>query len=367
MPVPIVARTPGRVNAFAANEYLLSNGALDSGRDLSATPRWRMVAGDMYPDPDHVASDAEAAARRIAGIVRETPLRRSAAFSEAVGADVYFKLENRQHTGSFKLRGATNCLMTLSAEQRDAGCVAASSGNHGAAVAYAMRELGVDGVIFVPEHTSPAKIEAIRGYGGDVRLFGTDGLDTEQHARAHAQRHGMYYVSPYNDAAVVAGQGTCGVEIARQLPDAEAAFIAVGGGGLISGAGSVLKRCNPGIELTGCQPEASAVMARSVAAGRVLDLPSDRTLSDGTAGGIEPDAITFELCRELVDEFVLVGEPDIAAAMRDYMAAGNERIEGAAGVAIAALMARSKTIAGQKVVVVICGGNVTQAILDEIG
>jgi threonine dehydratase len=325
-----------------------------------------MVAGDMLTDPEHVASAAAAAAERIAGIVRETPLRRSTAFSDAVGADVYFKLENHQHTGSFKLRGATNCLMTLSAAQRHSGCVTASSGNHGAAVAYAMRELGVNGVIFVPEQTSPAKIEAIRGYGGDVRFFGTDGLDTEQHARAYAEQHGMYYVSPYNDAAVVAGQGTCGVEIARQLPDVEAAFIAVGGGGLISGVGSVLKCRNPGVELFGCQPAASAVMAASVAAGRVLDLPSQRTLSDGTAGGVEPDSITFALCRALVDEFVIVGEPEIAAAMRDFMAAEGDRIEGAAGVAIAALMARRESLAGRQVVVIICGGNVTQAILDEI-
>lgn len=320
----------------------------------------------MRMDPEHVATQADIAAGRIAGIVRQTPLARSAAFSEAVGADVYFKLENHQHTGSFKLRGATNCLMTLSVEQREAGCVTASSGNHGAAVAYAMRELDVDGVIFVPEQTSNAKIEAIRGYGGDVRFFGTDGLDTEQHARAYAQQHGMYYVSPYNDPAVIAGQGTCGVQIAEQLPDADAAFIAVGGGGLISGVGSVLRRHNPGLKLFGCQPEASAVMAESVAAGRVLDLPSRKTLSDGTAGGVEPDSITFGLCRELVDEFVLVGEPEIAAAMRHYMAAENDRIEGAAGVAVAALMARKVAVAGSKIVVIICGGNVTQAVLDTV-
>jgi threonine dehydratase len=326
-----------------------------------------MVGSIMTQTPDDIATAAELAATRIAGIIRETPLRYSATFSEATGAEIYFKLENHQHTGSFKLRGATNCLMTLSADQRAAGCVTASSGNHGAAVACAMRELGVDGVIFVPEQTSPVKVDAIRGYGGDVRFFGTDGLDTEQHARAYAERRGMYYVSPYNDAAVVAGQGTCGVEIARQLPDLDAAFIAVGGGGLISGVGSVLKRHNPDLRLVGCQPEASAVMAQSVAAGRVLDLPSGRTLSDGTAGGVEPGAITFELCRQVVDEFVLVSEQDIAAAMRRYLQAENDRIEGAAGVAIAALEARKADIAGRKVVVIICGGNVTQAILDTIG
>jgi threonine dehydratase len=325
-----------------------------------------MVGSIMEQTPDAIATAAELAATRIAGIVRETPLRPSAAFSETLGAEIFFKLENHQHTGSFKLRGATNCLMTLSAEQRSAGCVTASSGNHGAAVACAMRELGIDGVIFVPEQTSPVKVDAIRGYGGDVRFFGTDGLDTEQHARAYAEQQGMYYVSPYNDAAVIAGQGTCGVEIARQLPDVDAIFIAVGGGGLISGVGSVLKRRLPAVRVVGCQPEASAVMARSIAAGRVLDLPSDKTLSDGTAGGVEPDAITFDLCRQVVDEFVLVSEQDIAVAMRSYMAAENDRIEGAAGVAIAALAARKADIAGRKVVVIICGGNVTQAILDTI-
>lgn len=316
--------------------------------------------------PDIIATAADEAATRIDGIICETPLRRSAAFSDATGAEVYFKLENHQHTGSFKLRGAANCLMTLSAEQRTAGCVAASSGNHGAAVAYAMRELGIGGVIFVPEHTSQAKVDAIRGYGGDVRFFGTDGLDTEQHARAYAERHDMYYVSPYNDPAVVAGQGTCGVEIVRQLPDVDAAFIAVGGGGLISGTGSVMKRHNPDLLLVGCQPEASAVMARSIAAGKILDLPSEKTLSDGTAGGVEPGAITFGLCRQVIDDFVLVSEREIAAAMRDYMTAENDRIEGAAGVAIAALLARKDDIAGRKVVVVICGGNVSQAVLDTI-
>ncbi len=326
-----------------------------------------MVSRDMHPNPEQVAVESERAAERISTIVRETPLRRSAALSDAIGAEVFVKLENLQHTGSFKLRGTTNCLLTLNPGQRAAGCVVASSGNHGAAVAYAMRELGVDGVIFVPEQTSEAKIEAIRGYGGDVRFFGTDGLDTEQHARAYAEQHGMFYVSPYNDAAVVAGQGTCGVEIVRQLPDAEAAFIAVGGGGLVSGVGSVLKRHNPDMRIVGCQPGASAVMAKSVAAGRVLDLPSETTLSDGTAGGVEPDSITFELCRELVDEWVLIGEPEIAAAMRGYMAEGNDRIEGAAGVAVAAVTARKEAIAGRKVVVIICGGNVTQAILDAIG
>jgi len=313
-----------------------------------------------------IADAARHASERIAEVVRETPLKHSKAFSTADGAEVYLKLENQQHTGSFKLRGASNCLMSLDAEQRNKGCVAASSGNHGAAVAYAMRELDMSGVIFVPEQTSTTKVEAIRGYGGDVRFFGADGLDTEQHAREFAATKGMYYVSPYNDAAVVAGQGTCGIEIAAQLPDIDAVFVAVGGGGLISGVGSVLRERNPALRIYACQPEASAVMARSVEAGRILDLPSEPTLSDGTAGGVEPDAITFELCRELVDEFVLVSEQQIAAAMRQYHDAEKHRIEGAAGVAIAALLSRKSTLGGMKIAVIICGGNVSEATFSSI-
>jgi threonine dehydratase len=313
-----------------------------------------------------IATSAGRAAARIADIVCETPLHRSATLSEALGAQVYCKLENHQRTGSFKLRGASNALMTLSAEQRDAGCVTASSGNHGAAVAYAMRQLNIGGIIFVPEKTSSAKVDAIREYGGDVRFFGTDGLDTEQHARQFAAKNNMYYVSPYNDAAVIAGQATCGIEICSQLPDIDAAFISVGGGGLISGVGSVLKAHHPQLRLFACQPEASAVMAHSVDAGRILDLPSEATLSDGTAGGIEPEAITFALCRELVDDFVLVSEDEIAAAMRNYMAAEQQVIEGAAGVALAALMKRKDEVSGLKVVVIICGGNISKGKLDTV-
>ena len=311
-----------------------------------------------------VAASAERAAKRITELVRETPLEYSPFFSKKFSADVYLKLENEQHTGSFKLRGASNRLMTLSSGQRAKGCVAASSGNHGAAVAYAMRALDTSGVIFVPRQTSKAKVEAIRSYGGEVRFFGNDGLDTEQHAREYATSNGMFYLSPYNDAEVIAGQGSCGIEIAKQMHDVDAVFIAVGGGGLISGLGSVLKTRNPGIRIIGCQPAASPVMAKSVQAGRILDMPSEPTLSDGTAGGIEAEAITFELCRHLVDEFVLVSENQIAQAMREFSAEQQSEIEGAAGVAIAALNHCHESIAGKKVVIVICGGNISQETLD---
>ena len=315
---------------------------------------------------EETAARAGEAATRIADHIRHTPLRRSAAFSEELGADVFFKLENHQATGSFKLRGATNRLLTLSDAQRARGCVAASSGNHGAAVACAMQKLGVNGIIFVPEQTSPAKVEKIKGYGGDVRFFGTDGLDTEQHARAYAEQHGMFYLSPYNDDEVIAGQGSCGVEIVAELPDVSAVFVAVGGGGLIGGVGAVLKEHSPGIHVCGCQPLASPVMTRSIEAGEIIDMPSEATLSDGTAGGIEEDAITFSLNQAVVDEWVVVDEERIAAAMRLYMEREDDVIEGAAGVAVAGLLGRREIIAGKKVVVVICGGNVSEETLQSI-
>ena len=313
-----------------------------------------------------VATRAWQAARRIAPQIERTPLLHSAAFSDRLGADIFFKLENRQSTGSFKFRGATNRLLTLSGEQRAQGCVAASSGNHGAAVACAMQKLDVKGVIFVPEQTSSAKVDKIKAYGGDVRFFGTDGLDTEQHARAFAAKNGMFYLSPYNDQDVMAGQGSCGVEIVEDLSDVDAVFVAVGGGGLIGGIGAVLKDHDSTIQVFGCQPLASPVMARSVEAGEIIDMQSEATLSDGTAGGIEEDALTFPVNQAVVDDWVLVKEEQIATAMNLYMECEEDVVEGAAGVAVAGLLERRNEIAGKTVVVVICGGNISEETLRKV-
>ncbi|MDJ0748251.1 MAG: threonine/serine dehydratase [Woeseiaceae bacterium] len=312
------------------------------------------------------AANARAAAKRVASLVEHTPLIRSPSFSEELGADIRFKLENRQTTGSFKLRGASNRLLTLSREQRERGCVAASSGNHGAAVACASQKLGIDCIVFVPEQTSPAKVDKIRHFGGDVRYFGTDGLDTEEHARAFAAEHGKFYLSPYNDEEVVAGQGTCGVEIVESLPDLDAIFVAVGGGGLVGGVGSVLKEHDSSIRVHGCQPLASPVMARSIEAGRILDLPSGPTLSDGTAGGVEQGSVTFPLNQAVVDDWIVVDEAAIADAMRRYMDSEGDIIEGAAGVAVAGLLERRREVAGKTVVVLVCGGNVADETLRKV-
>ncbi len=312
------------------------------------------------------AANAREAAKRIASLVERTPLVRSSSFSDELGADVWFKLENRQTTGSFKLRGASNRLLTLSDAQRERGCVAASSGNHGAAVSCAAQQLGIDCIVFVPEQTSPAKVEKIREFGGDVRFFGTDGLDTEEHARAFAAESGKFYLSPYNDEEVVAGQGTCGIETIESLPELDAVFVAVGGGGLIGGVGSVLKDHDISIKVYGCQPLASPVMARSIEAGKILDLPSHATLSDGTAGGIEQGSVTFPLNQAVVDDWIVVDEAKIAGAMRRYMDSEGDIIEGAAGVAVAGLLERRSEVAGKTVVVLICGGNVADETLRKV-
>jgi threonine dehydratase len=317
-------------------------------------------------DKNLLPANAVLAANRIGAHIRETPLDYSPALSELSGAKVYLKLENLQHTGSFKLRGAFNKLLTLTPEERAAGGVAASSGNHGAAIAYAMSKLGVSGVIFVPEQTSPTKVDAIKRAGGEVRFFGNDGLDTEMHAREYAEQNDMVYLSPYNDLDVIAGQGTCGVEIARQLSAIDAVFIAVGGGGLISGVGSFLKSVNPAISVIACQPLASAVMTESVKAGEILDLPSEPTLSDGTAGGIEAGSITFDICRGLVDDYQVVTEEQIAEAMCLFIDSHHMLPEGAAGVAIAGFLASAEKYQGKNVVIIVCGGNISRETLKKV-
>jgi threonine dehydratase len=306
------------------------------------------------------------AADRIGDYIRQTPMEYSAYLSALMGANVWLKLDNLQITGSFKLRGACNKLLCLSPQQAAKGCVAASSGNFGAAVAYAMSKLGIEGVIFVPETASSAKVDAIRRAGAEVQRFGTDGLDTEDHARQFAADKGMTYLSPYNDADVIAGQGTCGVEIARQVGNIDALFVAVGGGGLIAGVAGYLKSVHPHMQVIGCQPAASAVMAASSKAGRLLDMPSEPTLSDGTAGGIEAGAITFELCEALVDDYVLVSEDAIAQAMREFIDAHHMLLEGAAAVPLAALKQVGDRYQGRDVVAIICGANISRETLRGI-
>jgi threonine dehydratase len=301
----------------------------------------------------------EAAEARIRAHVRQTQLEHSAVLSALTDASVYLKLENLQRTGSFKVRGAFNRILSLTEQERARGIVAASSGNHGAAVALAMSQCAVGGVIFVPENASRAKVENIRRLGGDVHAAGEESGASEIFARGYAGDHGMTYISPYNDEAVIAGQGTIGAEIARELPSVEAVVVSVGGGGLISGVAGYLKAMKPGLEAIGVSAKNSMAMSESVRAGHVVETEHLPTLSDGTAGSIEQGTITFGLCRALVDSFVDIGEDDIRSALRLFIESHAMLCEGSAALAIAGLLASKKRLRGKTVVVVICGANIT--------
>jgi len=312
------------------------------------------------------AADVLAAARRLRGLVRQTRLVESPELSAIARQPVYLKLENEQITGSFKVRGAMNKLLALAPEQRQAGLVTASSGNHGAAVAYGARSLGLTALVFVPKHASPTKVAAIQQFGAEVRFAGGDVAETESIARDYAARHTLAYVPPYNDWDVVFGQGTIGVELLGQLPELDIVFVTVGGGGLAGGVASYLKAAPRRIAVVGCLPERSPVMAASVRAGRIVEWPSLPTLSDGSAGGIEPDSITFSLCRDLIDEYVLVSEEEIAAAVRLALDPLHYQIEGAAAVALAGLLKRQELARGRCAAVILCGANISLATLAAI-
>ena len=306
------------------------------------------------------------AAQRIRPFIRETPLLRSAWLSRESGCEVYLKLENLQHTGSFKLRGAFNKLLSLTPAQRERGVITASSGNHGAALAYALQALNVNGTICVPADASPAKIAAIRAFGQEVQFYGDDCVETEAFARRQAERHGMIYISPYNDPQIIGGQGTIAVELAKQLDHIDAVFATLGGGGLLSGIGLYLKTVFPRMRLAGCSPANSAVMLDSLRAGKILDLPSQPTLSDGSAGGVEAGAITFDICRKVLDDSIKVSEDAIAQAMRDIFTHEHLLIEGAAGTAVAGFRERQKDYRGQNVVIILCGANLAPDTLKSI-
>lgn len=307
-----------------------------------------------------------AASERLAPYVRRTPCDVSLALSARYGADVWLKGEHLQHAGSFKTRGATNRLLSLTPDEQRVGVVAASTGNHGASVAWAGRTLGIRVRVFVPEGASPAKIEMIERYGADVRTHGSDGLDAEVFARQHATENRMPYISPYNDPFVIAGQGTVGVEIAEQMGSVDALIVSVGGGGLIGGAAAYLKRVLPNVRVIGASPQNSPVMALSVRTGHIVEYASQPTLSDGTAGGVEQGAITFDLCRTFIDDWVQVPEEEIARAMREFIADHHQLIEGAAGVALAALAKRARELRGQRVALVLCGGNLSIDTLRKV-
>ncbi len=327
-----------------------------------------MENGEM--ETSSVAREAKSAMRRIAPYIRRTPVESAPALSSSRSGEergaVFLKLENTQLSGSFKIRGAFNTMLSLSESDRRGGIVAASTGNHGAAVAMAGKTLECPVTVCAPGGTAQGKIDLMRSLGAEVVLEGEDCVVAETAGRHLADRRGATYLSPYNDLRVVAGQATLGLELDEQIDELETVFVSLGGGGLAAGVGAAIKAARPSARLVACSAERSAVMHHSLEAGRILDLDSMPTLSDGTAGGVEAGSITFELCRDLVDQTVLVSEEEIAESMRWVMATHHTLVEGAAGVAVAGLRKIGGTLGSGSAVVVLCGANVGLGTLRNV-
>ena len=296
----------------------------------------------------------------------ETPLEYSHHLSEISGAKVWLKLDLVQKTSSFKLRGATNKIMALSDDEVGRGVVTASTGNYAFAVAEAISHRNQTATTYVAKNIDPSRLELMQAHGLDVVVHGEEAGAAELEARRVAQAEGKIYVSPYNDPLVVGGQGTCGLEISRQLPDLDAAVFAVGGGGLIGGAGGWLKSFNPEIEIFGVSPENSPVMYESLKANRIIDMETFPTLADTCAGGVDHDAITLELCQQIIDEMFLLSEQEIEDAIRQIFEQHRLVAEGSAAMSVGALLKYPGRFEGKKVVLVLCGRNIDIARFKSI-
>jgi threonine dehydratase len=306
------------------------------------------------------------AEERIRQHIFETPLEYSRFLSKYGKCQAFLKLENVQKTRSFKIRGALNKTLSLSDSERKGGVITASSGNHGAAMAHVFRELKIEGKIFLPANASPAKVDTLRLLGAQLEFHGEDCVEAEGLAHQTAVKRGLPFISPYNDPLIIAGQGTVALEVDRVVKGIDAVLTPVGGGGLISGVAGYFKNVHPDVQQIGCQPVNSAVMYESVQAGHILELESKPTLADGTAGGIEADSITFEICRACVDSFILVTEEEIKRALSVLIGQHHILVEGAGALSTAAFLRDLKRFAGKTVVLIVSGARISMEGLRSI-
>jgi len=336
-----------RLPAPVRKEYLKQHPKISPPNHM---PRWRAY--------QHIMTATET----LKGNVVFTPIIECEKLSELHSGTVYLKLENQQHSGSFKYRGALNKLQSL----EDLPHTVASTGNHGLATCMIAKDLHLDQTIYIPSTTDAYKVDKLKNHGADLIVHGKDATEAEQKAREIANQKGYAFISPYNDWKIIAGQGTIGIELFEQTGPLDYVFVSVGGGGLISGLSLALKAHMPNVIVIGCSPERSNVMQKSVEAGQIVEQPALSTLSDGTAGGIEEDAITLPLCMDLIDDWETATEDEIGRAMRLIYQQHHMKIEGAAAVAVACLMKYKKDLTGKIISVIICGGNISDERFENV-
>ena len=311
-------------------------------------------------------ADIQQARSRIAGSIKETPCLESEVLSELCGFQLYLKYESLQRTGSFKPRGAVNRLLCLTSEERERGVIAASAGNHAQGVAYAAATVGAQALIVMPETTPLVKVTRTRELGAHVELYGQSLDEALEHAYKLRDEQNLTFVHPFEDAEVIAGQGTVGLEILEQVPDLEAVVVPIGGGGLISGVATAVKALRPEVEILGVQSQAAPAMKRSFDSGKLQERKVEATIAEGITLK-SPGKNTFPIIQRLVDGIELVSEEEIEAAVVELLEVGKSLTEGAGAAGYCAVrQGRFPGLAGRRVVVVLCGANIDTNILGRI-
>ncbi|MBI1196974.1 MAG: threonine/serine dehydratase [Phenylobacterium sp.] len=323
-----------------------------SASDLARIDASRQTLAD-------IAASSRDAERRLRRRTPASPLTHSPALSRLCGCEVLLKCEHLLPGGSFKFRGGYTKLSRLSEVERRRGVVAASTGNHGLALAIAGRELGVPVTVHAPASASAAKLQAIADQGAKLVLHEGDPLAAEIAGRAAADADNLTYVSPYNDPDVVAGQGSLAVELLDQAPTLDAVVVAVGGGGLLSGVGAVMATCGRNVEVVAAWPANAVSLLHSMRAGKAVPVDETPTISDATAGGVEPGSVTIGIAAAIAPTCVEVDEARIVSGMRRLAEHEHWIVEGAAGLALAGLEASAGRLKGRNVAVVVCGRNIT--------
>ena len=306
-----------------------------------------------------------AARRRIVNVAHRTPLYFSPNLSTLTGAKVYLKLECYQPIRVFKIRGAANKILKLPAKERNRGLIAASSGNHGLAVSYLARQLGIKATIVVPSTAVEEKVRGIEEYGAAVVKHGLFHDERFSKALEIQKSTGAVLIHPFDDADVIAGQGTIGLEICEDLPDVNAVIVPIGGGGLISGISTAIKSLSPAAKVLGVEPEKASSMYQSIRSGKIAHLPDTTSIADGLATR-EPGLLTFDIVKKNVDQILLVSEEQIERAVFTTMKECHLVIEPSAAAAIAGLIEKAHVRTGEKIVVVVSGGNISLQTLSNI-